>query len=183
MYTYIHVHIFPSLLGLLPLPILSTYVIAEPEMSSLRLQLVPESYLLLFCVLLWFSWPCLMSCRILVPRPRMGSVSPAVEVWSPNYWTTTEVPCSFSLLKKLCMHAQWLSSVQSLSRVRLFATPWTAARQASLSITTSWSLPKPMSIESVMPSSQVILSCPLLLLPSVFPSIWVFSNELVLQIV
>ena len=57
------------------------------------------------------------------------------------------------------------SSVQSLSQVKLFATPWTAARQASLSITNSWSLPKLMSIESVMPSNHLILCCPLLLLP------------------
>ena len=69
------------------------------------------------------------------------------------------------------------SSVQSLSHVRLFATPWTAARQASLSITNSWSLLKLMSIESVMPSNYLILCCPLLLLPSTFPSIRVFSNE------
>ena len=68
-------------------------------------------------------------------------------------------------------------SVQSFSRVRLFVTPWTAARQASLSITNSWSLPKPMSIESVMPSNHLILCCPLLLRPSMFPSIRVFSNE------
>ena len=69
------------------------------------------------------------------------------------------------------------SSVQSLSHVQLFATPWIAACQASLSITNSWSLPKPMSIESVMPSSHLILCCPLLLLPSISPSIRVFSNE------
>ena len=69
------------------------------------------------------------------------------------------------------------NSVQSLSRVRLFVTPWTAAHQASLSITNSWSLPKPMSIESVMPSKHLIFCCPLLLLPSIFPSIRVFSNE------
>ena len=67
--------------------------------------------------------------------------------------------------------------VQSLSRVRLFATPWTAARQASLSITNSWSLLKLMSIELVMPSNHLILCRPLLLLPSIFPSIRVFSNE------
>ena len=68
-------------------------------------------------------------------------------------------------------------SVQSLGRVRLFATPWTEARQTSLSISNSRSLLKLMPIESVMPSSHLILCRPLLLLPSVFPSIWVFSNE------
>ena len=74
------------------------------------------------------------------------------------------------------------SSVQSLSHVRLFATPWTAARQASLSITNSRSLPKPMSIELVMPSNHLILYRPLLFLPSIFPSIRVFSNESALHI-
>ena len=69
------------------------------------------------------------------------------------------------------------SSVQSLSRVRLFATPWTAACQASLSTTNSQSLPKLMSIELVMPSNHLLLCRPLLLLPSIFPSIRVFSNE------
>ena len=68
-------------------------------------------------------------------------------------------------------------SVQSLSRVWLFATPWTAARQASLSITNSRSPPKPMSIESVMPYNHHILCHPFLLPPSIFPSIRVFSNE------
>ena len=67
--------------------------------------------------------------------------------------------------------------VQLLSHVWLFSTPWTTARQASLSITNSWSLPKPISIESVMPSNHLILCHPLLLLPSIFPSIRVFSNE------
>ena len=69
------------------------------------------------------------------------------------------------------------SSVQSLSHVRLFETPGTAACQASLSITNSWSPPKPMSMVSVMSSSHLILCHVLLLLPSVFPSIRVFSNE------
>ena len=72
--------------------------------------------------------------------------------------------------------------VQSLSCVRLFVTPWTAARQASLSITNSRSLLKLMSIESVMPSNHLVLYRPLLLLPSVFPSIRVFSSESVLYI-
>ena len=74
------------------------------------------------------------------------------------------------------------SSVQSLSRVQLFSTPWTAAHQASLSIVNSWSLLKFMSIESVMPSNHLILCHPLLLLPSIFPSIRVFSNESILRI-
>ena len=73
-------------------------------------------------------------------------------------------------------------SVQLLSRVQLFATPWTAACQASLSVTNFWSLPKLMSIELVMPSNHLILCCPLLLLPSIFPSIRVFSNESALRI-
>ena len=72
--------------------------------------------------------------------------------------------------------------VQSLSRVQLFVTPWTAARQAPLSFTISWSWLKLMSIESVMPSNYLILCCPLLLLPSIFPSIRVFSSELALHI-
>ena len=75
-----------------------------------------------------------------------------------------------------------LNSVQSLSCVRLFATPWTVAHQASLSITNSWSLLKLMSIELVMPSNHLILCRPLLLPPSIFPSIRVFSNESVLHI-
>ena len=82
-------------------------------------------------------------------------------------------------LNFLCLN---FSSVQSLSRVWLFATPWTIARQASLSITNSQSPPKPMSIELVMPSNHLILCHPLLLLPSIFPSIRVSSNESALHI-
>ena len=82
--------------------------------------------------------------------------------------------------KKEVVHQ--FSSVQSLSRVQLFVTPWTVARQASLSITNSWSPPKRLSIESVMPSDHLILCHPLLLLPSVFPSIKVFSSESALHI-
>ena len=74
------------------------------------------------------------------------------------------------------------SSVQLLSHVQLFATPWTAAHQASLFITNSWNPAKPMSIDSVMPSNHLILCRPLLLLPSIFPSIRVFSNESALRI-
>ena len=78
--------------------------------------------------------------------------------------------------------AHQFSSFQSLSHVQLFATPWTAAHQASLSITSSQSLLRLMFIESVMPSNHLILSHPLLLLPSIFPSIRVFSNESVICI-
>ena len=77
---------------------------------------------------------------------------------------------------------QAFSSVQSLSRVQLFASPWIAAHQASLSITDSQSLPKLLSIESVMPSSHCILCRPLLLLPPIPPSIGIFSNESALRI-
>ena len=85
------------------------------------------------------------------------------------------MPVSFSVSPQF-------SSVQPLSRVRLFATPWTAACQASLFIANSWSLPKLMSIESVMSSNHLIFCCPLLLLPSIFPSIRVFSSESALHI-
>ena len=78
--------------------------------------------------------------------------------------------------------AYQFSSLQSFSRVRLLTTPWTAALQAFLSITNSWSLLKLMSTESVMPSSHLTLYRPLLLLPSIFPSIRVFSNKSVLCI-
>jgi len=74
------------------------------------------------------------------------------------------------------------SSIQSFSDVQLFVTPWTAAHQASLSITNSWSLLKLMSIEPVMLSNHLILCRPLLLLPSIIPSTRVFSNESILPI-
>ena len=80
------------------------------------------------------------------------------------------------------MYTYQFSSVQSLSRVRLFVTPWIAAHQASLSITNSWSLLKLTSIESVMPPSHLILCRPLLLLPPIPPSIRVFSNESTLHL-
>ena len=80
------------------------------------------------------------------------------------------------------MHLNVSLSVQLFSRVWFFVKPWTAAHQASLSITNSWSLPKLMSIESVMPSKHLILCHPLLLPPSIFPSIRVFSNESALLI-
>ena len=97
-----------------------------------------------------------------------------------------------NLHHRICMfQSRWIatfltiggvSSVQSLSCVQLSATPWTAACQAPLSITNSWSLLRLMSIESVMPSNHLILCCPLFLLSSIFPSIRAFSNESVLHI-
>ena len=98
-----------------------------------------------------------------LPDPGTEPASPALQVDS--------LPMSHHL------HFLLFSSVQSLSRVWLFVIPWTAACQASLSITNSQSLPKLMSTESVMPSNHLILSHPLLLLPSIFPSIRVFLNE------
>ena len=89
-------------------------------------------------------------------------------------WQADSLPLSHQGRPKVLVQ---FSSVQSLSHVQLFATPWTPARQASLSITNSQSPPKPMSIESVMPSNHLILCCPLLLLPPIPPSIRVFSNE------
>ena len=80
------------------------------------------------------------------------------------------------------LFSKWMLSVQFSSSFWLFETPWTTAHQASLSITNSWSLLKVMSIESVTPSNHLILCHPLLLLPSVFPSIRIFSNEFVLHI-
>jgi len=109
-------------------------------------------------------------------------------LWSSGCW---QFDLWFCLFYDQLVHLEVLgsrtaetsvSSVQSLSRVWLFVTPWTAARQASLSITNSRSPPKPTFIESVMPSNHLILCRSLLLLPSVFPSIRVFSNESVLHI-
>ena len=91
----------------------------------------------------------------------------------------------FQCSSKIWVHLQFyssVSSVQLLSPVQLFVTPWTVARQASLPITNSWSLLKLMSIQAVMTSNHLILCWPLILLPSIFPSIRVFSIESVLHI-
>ena len=101
---------------------------------------------------LFFFWLCHMVCRILVPWPGVKPVTPTVEF-----------------------------QFRSLSRVWLFATPWTAAHQTSLSITNSWNLLKLTSIESVISSNHLMLCCPLLLPPSIFPSIRVFSDKSVLH--
>ena len=112
--------------------------------------------------------------------------------WSPEIVVTKmqgisfgySAPFQFSSVTHsfLTLHYHSFGSVQSLSHVQLFATPWTTAHQAFLSITYSRTLPKPMSNESVMPSNHLILCHPLLFLPSIFPSIRVFSNESVLHI-
>ena len=128
-----------------------------------------------YLIVVWIPWwlimwrnffMCSLSiyCKIFV----CSSLLPNFLMYYFSFWFTTK--------------QHQFSSVQLLSRVQLFVTPWTAARQASLSINNSRSLPKPVSIESVMPSNHLILWCPLLLLPSIFPSIRVFSNELALPI-
>ena len=111
-----------------------------------------------------------------------------------NYEVFYSIPCRLFALKSSLSNISitisaflsfWLisvSSLQSFCRVKLFGTPCTAARLASLSITNSWSLLKLLSIEAVMPSNHLILCHPLLLPPSIFPSIRVFSNESVLHI-
>ena len=90
--------------------------------------------------------------------------------------------CHNSIFVKSSVQFSSVQYSHSLSRVWLFATPWTAPCQASLSITNSWSLLRLMSIESMMPSNHFILCCPLLFLPSIFPSIRVFPNESALRI-
>ena len=121
----------------------------------------------------------------------MWNFSDIVKVVSRHVWKRTvrkaickDFQCKFSILPpdEVLYIGSWFSSVQLLSRVQLFAAPWIAARQASLSITNSQSVPKLMSIESVMPSNHLILCHPLLLLPSIFPSIRLFSKESALHI-
>ena len=146
------------------------------ECASL-IEVFFKKYINLF---IWLCWVLLEVCEIfnlccilqdLVPWPGIELWPPALGVWILRYWTTWEG-------KSL-----WLkSSVQLLSRVWLFLTPWTAAHQPSLSITNSWSLLELMSIESVMPSNHLILCPLLLLLPSVFPRFKVFSNQSVIRI-
>ena len=105
-----------------------------------------------------------------------GEVRQAQSTEKVRLWFRNNLKLSFH--NSVCFI---FNSVQSFSRVQLFVTPWITAHQASLSITNSWSPPKPMSIEMVMPSSRLILCRPLLL-PSIFPSIRVFSNESVLRV-
>ena len=119
----------------------------------------------------------LILCRPLFFPP---SLFPSIKVFSNDSVLPIRWPKCWSF--SFSISSVQFSSVQLLSRVRLFATPWTAAHQASLSIISSGSLLKLMSIEWVMPSNNLILCHPVLLLPSLFPSIRVFSNESVLHI-
>ena len=128
----------------------------------------------------WSGLPCPPTVDLPGPgiKPTL-LMSPAL---AGRFFTTTatcEAHINTDSLIKIKHHGQIFSfsSAQSLSRVRLFVTPWTAACQASLSITNSQSLLKLMSIKSVMPSNYLILCCLLLLMTSIFPSIKVFSNK------
>ena len=115
-------------------------------------------------------WPCNNRDHGSMSEPCVGLTVFWEALWSKQHY-----------MRRCLTACNQFSSVQSLSRVWLFATPWMAAHQASLSITNSRSLPKLMSIESVMPSSHLILCHPLLLPPSIFPSLRVFSSESVYQ--
>ena len=141
-------------------------------LSRVRLFVIPWSVAYQAPLSVEFSWQKYWSG---LPFPSPGDLSdPGIELRSPTLQADalpSEPPA------KPPLELYQFSLVQSLSCVWLFATPWTAACQASLSITNSQSLPKVMSIELVMPSNHLILCHPLLLLPSIFPSISVFSNE------
>ena len=117
---------------------------------------------------------------LLLGRKVMTNLDSILKSW--DITLSTKVCLVKAMVFPIVMYGCEFSSVQLLNCVRLFATPWTAAHQASLSITNSQSPPKPTSIESVMPSNHLLLCRPLLLLPSVFPSIRVFSNESALHI-
>ena len=133
-------------------------------------------FLLFFnCFFFFFFFAAPRGMRDLITLTRDQTRIPCSGNWSPSHWTTREVPVSlFFFFFNL---VQFSHSVVSDS-----VTPWTSAHQASLSITNSQSPPKPMSIESMMPSNHLILCCPLLLLLSIFPSIRVLSNEAALHI-
>ena len=131
-------------------------------------------------------------CRQVNKKSNASPFSPYFTKYTFMYTNSSDHFVNTLLGLKVCLKKQALKenkcwfltfrSVQSLSHVRFFGTPWTAACQSSASITNSRSLLKLTSIESVMPSNHFILSCPLFLLPSLFPSIRVFSNESVLRI-
>ena len=143
---------------------------------------------LFFCLFLFFKYKLT---NYLENKKISETLSPSLQKLKENmkskiFTLTTNYDTSKKVVIATChtwVTTSQFSSDQSLSRVRLFVTPWTAARQASLSITNSWSPPKPMSIKSVMSSNHHLIHChPLLLQPSVFHSIRVFSNESALRI-
>ena len=151
---YILLHIFLALCTIFLMQDLSLWPMDSPAVALAQW--------------LWYTGCFSSACAILVSQLGIKLTFPKLQ----GGFSTIGPPGKSSDIQK----------VQSLSRVRLFETPWIAARQASLSITNSQSLPKLMSIESVIPFNHLILCHPLLLLPSIFPSIRVFSNESVLHI-
>ena len=132
------------------------------------------------CVCEWVcEWICecacsVLTCKICGPYIARSPSCPGLKRGAESGGPFRGCPCREKSMQQQ-RPSKAISSVQSLSHVRLFATWWMAVRQASLSITDSWSLLQLMSIESVMPSNHFVLCCPLLLLPSIFPSIRVFS--------
>ena len=134
-------------------------------------------------VWVFWSWatqsPCLMSCNKCwtSPQPGVRFCLRCVLGKEAQVQFSNIAVCRLPVTWLFCLSGHQFSSVQSLSYVWIFAIPWITARQASLSITNSWSLPKLMSIKSVMPSSHLIFCRPLLLLPPIPPSIRVFSNQ------
>ena len=164
-------------------------------------------YYVVFTKSILLKWVCVFvcsvtqSCQTLCDPMNCISPGPSIHgIFPATYWSGQPFPSPrdldtivteivpFSEQTYVCWRDRIVRefgmdmSVQSLSHIRLFVTPWTAASQASLSITNSWSLLKLMSIEMVMPSNHLILCHSLLLLPSIFPSIRVSSNESVLRI-
>ena len=154
-----------------------------PPPPSFFLPLSPPSLTFLLYPVFFFL-PCKCANKYLIPGFGKKLIYIACRFPWCKYSHHDRIQIANAMLPNahLGRHVPSVSSVQLLSHVRLFGTPWTAARQASLSITNSQSPPKPMSIESVMPSNRLILCHPLLLLPSIFPSIRVFSNKSVLHI-
>ena len=143
-----------------------------------------STYLVIFWLIIFVSF----SSSIWEPLKNRGSDIPVISIVLSPWMLLDAQQIYIKSIKEWLMDdckSDWVTMslvVQSMSSVWLFVTPWTAACQASLSFTISWSLLKLMSIESVMPSNHLILCHPLLLLPSIFPSIRVFSNESALLI-
>ena len=142
-------------------------------------MLIPYSHFIPYFLFFFFWWLLIFWFRLTSIRSlgEARTMEKASGIAQPCAFYFQNYPARLTLLHLPRLPHLQFSSVQSLSRVRLFVTPWITARQASLSITNSRSLLILMSIESVMPSSHLILCCPLLLLPQTPPSIRVFSNE------